>query len=153
MRIDRSSIVWRVLSPSYPDVRRGTRCSLSGSCPRIAQRSWAFRRRSPADPAVRPALHLGAHAVSPARLQRVETPSRPRRLVCGLERCAPPGTRRHPQDGLWKTGPRCVIVDGNKRKGATGFDGDHEARVACRAPGTRKSPETTTANEQLALAA
>src|SRR5437899_9842677 len=53
---------------SYPDVRRGTRCSLSGSCPRIAQRSWAFRRRSPADPAVRPALHLGAHAVSPARI-------------------------------------------------------------------------------------
>src|SRR5205807_5653588 len=40
----------------------------SGSCPRIAQRSWAFRRRSPADPAVRPALHLGAHAVSPADL-------------------------------------------------------------------------------------
>src|SRR3989442_886870 len=37
-----------------------------GSCPRIAQRSWAFRRRGPADPAVRPALHLGAHAVSPA---------------------------------------------------------------------------------------
>src|SRR2546422_2531808 len=148
---------------SYPDVRRGTRCSLSGSCLRIAQRSWAFRRRSPADPAVRPALgtrcipgatgNPGAHAVSPARLQRVETPSRPRRLVCGLERCTPPGTRRHPQDGLWKMGPRCVIVDGNKRKGATGFDGDHEARVACRAPGTRKSPETTTANQELALAA
>src|SRR5213593_4358339 len=39
----------------------------SGSCPRIAQRSWAFRRRGPADPAVRPALHLGAHAVSPAQ--------------------------------------------------------------------------------------
>src|SRR5947209_5296118 len=47
---------------------RGTRCSLSGSCLRIAQRSWAFRRRSPADPAVRPALHLGAHAVSPVYL-------------------------------------------------------------------------------------
>src|SRR5437016_12439511 len=45
--------------------RQGTRCSLSGSWPRIAQRSWAFRRRGPADPAVRPALHLGAHAVSP----------------------------------------------------------------------------------------
>src|SRR2546428_14155671 len=29
-------------------------------------------------------------------LQRVETPSQPRGLVCGLERCAPPGTRRHP---------------------------------------------------------
>src|SRR5438309_6990412 len=41
----------------------------SGSCPRIAQRSWAFRRQGPADPAVRPALHLGAHAVPPARLQ------------------------------------------------------------------------------------
>src|SRR3989442_9680899 len=39
---------------------------MSGSCPRIAQCSWAFRRRGPADPAVRPALHLGAHAVSPA---------------------------------------------------------------------------------------
>src|SRR5207244_9636583 len=39
----------------------------SGSCPRIAQCSWAFRRRGPADPAVRPALHPGAHAVSPAR--------------------------------------------------------------------------------------
>src|SRR2546428_270659 len=80
MRIDRSSIVWRVLSPSYPDVRRGTRCSLSGSCPCIAERSWAFRSRGPADPAVRPALHLGAHAVSPARVQRVETPSPPRGL-------------------------------------------------------------------------
>src|SRR5207249_8796268 len=42
----------------------------SGSCPRIAQRSWAFRRRGPADPAVRPALQLGAHAVSPAQLLR-----------------------------------------------------------------------------------
>src|SRR3989442_701394 len=37
-----------------------------GSCPRIAQRSWAIRRRGPADPAVRPGLHLGAHAVPPA---------------------------------------------------------------------------------------
>src|SRR3989442_811053 len=75
-----------VLSPSH----RGTRCSLSGSCPRIAQRSWAFRRRGPADSAVRPALHLGAHAVSPARLQRIETPPPP----------SPPATsgpaRRHP---------------------------------------------------------
>jgi hypothetical protein len=35
----------------------------------------------------------------------------------------------------------------------SGFDGDHDAKVACRAPGTRKSPENTTANEQLALAA
>src|SRR5207247_11220178 len=35
----------------------------SGSCPRIAQRSWAFRRRGPADPAVLPALHLVALAV------------------------------------------------------------------------------------------
>src|SRR2546425_4461647 len=74
--------------PSHPDVRRGTRCSLSGSCPRIAQRSWAFRRRSPADPAVRPALHLGTHAVSPARLQRVETLSQPRRLRCAAFRSA-----------------------------------------------------------------
>ena len=41
---------------------------MSGSCPRIAQRSWAFRRRGSADPAVRPALHLGTHAVSPAQL-------------------------------------------------------------------------------------
>src|SRR5207244_642237 len=32
--------------------RRGTRCSLCGSCPCIAQRSWAFRRRGPADPAL-----------------------------------------------------------------------------------------------------
>src|SRR2546427_3070582 len=73
---------------SHPDVRRGTRCSLSGSCPRIAQRSWAFRRRSPADPAVRPALHLGTHAVSPARLQRVETLSQPHRLRCAAFRSA-----------------------------------------------------------------
>src|SRR2546422_1267525 len=73
---------------SHPDVRRGTRCSLSGSCPRIAQRSWAFRRRSPADPAVRPAVHLGTHAVSPARLQRVETLSQPRRLRCAAFRSA-----------------------------------------------------------------
>src|SRR5881296_4199855 len=61
-----------VLSLSSP-AEPGTRCSLNGSCHRIAQRSWAFRRRGPADPAVRPALHLGAHAVSPARLQRVES--------------------------------------------------------------------------------
>src|SRR5207244_3495040 len=48
----------------------------SGACPRIAQCSrgtrcsflcnGSKRRRSPADPAVRPALHPGAHAVSPA---------------------------------------------------------------------------------------
>src|SRR5205823_15121645 len=64
-----SDIEERVLSPSIP-TEPETRCSVSGSCPRIAQRSWAFRRRSPADPAVRPALHLGAHAVPPARLRR-----------------------------------------------------------------------------------
>src|SRR6266849_6154687 len=69
MRMDRPSIVRRVLSASSP-AEPGTRCSLSGSCPRIAHRSWAFRRRGPADSAVRPALHLGAHAVSPARLRR-----------------------------------------------------------------------------------
>ena len=69
-------------------MRWGTCCSLSGSCPRIAQRIWAFRRRGPAEPAVRPALLLGAHAVSPARLQRVETPSRPRRLGCAAFRSA-----------------------------------------------------------------
>src|SRR5205823_6983658 len=63
-----SDIEERVLSPSIP-TEPETRCSVSGSCPRTAQRSWAFRRRSPADPAVRPALHLGAHAGSPARLQ------------------------------------------------------------------------------------
>ena len=45
------------------------------------------------------------------------------------------------------------LIRQRKRKGATGFDGDHEARVACRAPGTRKSPETITANHELALAA
>src|SRR2546425_5597649 len=65
MRMDRPIIVQRVLSASSP-AEPGTRCSLSGSCPRIAQRSWAFRRRGPADSAVRPALHLGAHAGSPA---------------------------------------------------------------------------------------
>src|SRR5437899_12420423 len=52
--------------PSSGGQGRGNR----GSCPRIAQRSWAFCRRSPADPAVRPALRLGAHAVSPARCNK-----------------------------------------------------------------------------------
>src|SRR6058998_3587861 len=84
-----------VLSPSSP-AEPGTRCSLSGSCPRIAQRSWAFRRRGPADPAVRPALHLGAHAVSPARLQRVASALQPRRLVCRLKPPAGGPARRHP---------------------------------------------------------
>src|SRR5437899_5934314 len=84
-----------VLSPSSP-AEPGTRCPLSGSCPRIAQRSWAFRRRGPADPAVRPALHLGAHAVSPARLQRVASALQPRRLAC--RRPGPSGrpARLHP---------------------------------------------------------
>src|SRR3989454_3644236 len=82
-----SEIRERVLSPSSP-AEPGTRCSLSGSCPRIAQRSWAFRRRGPADPAARPALHLGAHAVSPARLQRVASALQPRRLRCAAFRSA-----------------------------------------------------------------
>src|SRR2546427_7298251 len=82
------AICLRVLSSSH----RSTRCSLSGSCPRIAQRSWAFRRRSPADPAVRPTLYLGAHAVSPAQLQRVETPVAARD-DSGVPRSAPPGPR------------------------------------------------------------
>ena len=68
----------RVLSPSNLDVRRGTRCSLSGSCPHIAQRSrgtrcsrsgscrraaplsGAFRRCSPADSPVGALAHRGA---------------------------------------------------------------------------------------------
>src|SRR5207245_1908671 len=54
---------WRVLDENS---FRDTILVTPGSCPPIAQRSWAFRRRGPADPAVRPALLLGAHAVSPA---------------------------------------------------------------------------------------
>src|SRR5438309_2215593 len=46
--------------------RKFTRKLKSGSCRRIAPCSWAFRRCSPADPAVRPSLHLGAHAAPPA---------------------------------------------------------------------------------------
>src|SRR5438309_9257980 len=49
----------RVLSASSP-AEPGTRCSLSGSCPRIAHRSWAFRRRSPADSPVGALAHRGA---------------------------------------------------------------------------------------------
>ncbi len=52
----------------------------------------------------------------------------------------------------WKW-PLSLRYSSRQRKGATGFDGDHDARVACRAPGTRKSPETITANQELALAA
>jgi hypothetical protein len=66
----------------------------------------------------------------------------------------PGRARRHLQDEILENAFALRYSGGNnKRKGATGFDGDHEARVACRAPGTRKSPETTKANEQLALAA
>src|SRR2546422_267009 len=65
-------------------------------------------------------------------------PARTHRLECEQGRCYSFGTRRN---------------DLKHRKGANGIDGDHEARVACRAPGTRKSPETTTANQELALAA
>src|SRR5436853_7742196 len=60
----------RVLSPSCPDVRRGTRCSLSGSCRRAAPLSGAFRRCSPADSPVGALDHRGAPLAAPPRLQR-----------------------------------------------------------------------------------
>src|SRR5437660_1543652 len=69
----------RALSSSH----RGTRCSLCGSCPRIAQRSLAFRRRSPADSPVGALARRGAQLGTPhSKLQRVETPSRHRRPGC-----------------------------------------------------------------------
>ena len=68
-----------VLPPSSPTERRVSSlqprrlaCTRLGSVGRPARRlplrcKGSNRRRSPADPAVRPALHLGAHAVSPAK--------------------------------------------------------------------------------------
>jgi hypothetical protein len=76
-----------VLSPHHPDVRRGTRCSRSGSCRGVAPLSGAFRRCSPADSPVGALAHRCAPAPRhPLQLQRVETPSQPRRLGCAAFR-------------------------------------------------------------------
>ena len=128
------------LTGSWPRITqrsRGTRCSRSGSCRRAAPLSGAFRRcspadspvgalahrgaplgtthsncngsqrrRGPADPAVRPALgtrcipratgNPGAHAVSPARLQRVKACAADRQATVAVLRrphAAPPARK------------------------------------------------------------
>src|SRR5437899_1048679 len=69
------------------------RCSNIG--PRGA-RNW-FRVLDSPRQLLSPGTRMCSRGVLVASsLQRVETPSQPRGLVCGLERCAPPGTRRHP---------------------------------------------------------